>query len=285
MEALLIKTLVGDKQARVLYMDGTRLLQALGRLQPAERLLRSAAAEAASLAGLLTGTLKEGQRVTMKIRMSDSRRRIQADADAEGTVRCFLSGEWAQTGPKDTPSTMKEMIGPRGRIQVIRDLGLSSVCTGITDMPHGHLADDLAHYFRQSEQIPTWFMVHTLFGEDNDIRCGFAVMAQLLPGAPDGLLSEIAGRITGYQDAWKGPMTVDALAGLPRLLFPDTVPLGRQSVRLFCGCSKEALFPMLYSLDKKEVVAACAANQAMEAVCHRCGARYCYEPDELARLR
>ncbi|WJH36717.1 Hsp33 family molecular chaperone HslO [Paenibacillus sp. CC-CFT747] len=103
MEALLIRTLVGDKQARVLYMDGTRLLQALGRLQPTERLLRSAATEAASLAGLLTGTLKEGQRVTMKIRMSDSRRRIQADADAEGTVRCFLSGEWAKTGPKDTP--------------------------------------------------------------------------------------------------------------------------------------------------------------------------------------
>ncbi|WJH37357.1 Hsp33 family molecular chaperone HslO [Paenibacillus sp. CC-CFT747] len=117
------------------------------------------------------------------------------------------------------------------------------------------------------------------------MRCGFAVMAQLLPGAPDGLLSEIASRITRFQHVWKRPMTADTFAGLPRLLFPDTVPLGHQAVRLFCGCSKEALFPMLYSLDKKEVATACAANQTMETVCHRCGARYRYEPEELARLR
>jgi len=137
--------------------------------------------------------------------------------------------------------------------------------TGITDMPYGNIVDDLSYYFRQSEQTPTFFSLPIEMEESGNIIGSRGVMAQLLPGAPIGLIERIKDDLHCFH-------------------FDDMQVAGKEPVRLFCGCSKDMLAPMLRSLDKEELTACHAAGRSIETVCHICGKAYHFQPEEIAGI-
>jgi molecular chaperone Hsp33 len=176
------------------------------------------------------------------------------------------------------------LIGDRGCIQVTKDIGMNHVFTGITDMPYGNIVDDMSHYYRQSEQTPTWFSVNLVFNEKNEIVLSRGVMAQLLPGAPVSLIHRIRSVLSDHQSYLIDPEYSKTFNELPYSLFEDIDIVGIEPIRLYCGCSKELLYPMLYALDKEELVNAYENNSLMEIVCNTCGKKYTFDSSEIASL-
>jgi len=189
----LIKTMAYGKQARILFVNNTDLLRTIcHRPSLKSKLLRHALGLTVSAASLLTGTLKDHQRLTLKIKASHPAYMLFADVDSQGHVRGYVSEGLLQAPPESLDKkSIPQFVGDRGIIQIIKDVGMFRNVTGITDMPYRTIVDDLSHYFNQSEQTPTHFAIHIDYMDDHRIRTGVGVLAQLFPGATEGLLDHI----------------------------------------------------------------------------------------------
>lgn len=282
MENYIIRTLAFNRSVRIMFAETTGIARAVcSQGQVSGRALRAALATTVTAAGLLCGTLKDHQRLSLKVGASRPGCRIFAEVDSGGNVRGYLSDEWQTVpAPEIAGLSLPELIGTGGSLQVIKDLGMYRGFTGITDMPYGNIVDDLAHYFRQSEQTPTCFVCHVEFDGDDAIVACRGAMAQLLPGADEDSLREVEGIL-------RAPAVADParpVSELPALLPADTALLGIAPLRASCGCCREMFYPMLMSLGVADLKDAVASNRSLDVVCHACGCRYSFAPEEVAAL-
>jgi molecular chaperone Hsp33 len=283
---LLIRTLAHNGQARILFVQNADLLNTVcDRPAIRSRLLRHALGLTVSAASLLSGTLKDRQRLSLKVKASRPGCAWFADVDASGNVRGYPGEALLDMPPEELDSlSLPQLIGDRGFIQLVKDVGMYRSVTGITDMPHRNIVDDLAHYFGQSEQTPTHFAIHIDFDGSGRIRTAVGVMAQLLPGAPDGLMDRIREAARRLPDLAPSDADGDAFRQVPFRLFRDIEWLDERRVQAYCGCSKAMLRPMLYALGPGELTAACERNRHVEIVCRICGQSHVFTPDEIKEL-
>lgn len=197
MDNYIIKTLAYKKQARILFVDNTKMIKEICGHKNINKLLKTSLGKTVSVASLISGTLKGNQRVSIKVNASNRKYKIFADADSFGNVRGYINDELL-SAPLDCGDNLsiEGLIGDRGCIQVLKDLGMNSMFTGITDMPYGNIVDDFSYYFKQSEQTTTLFFINMVYNEDNEIALSIGVMAQLLPGASINLMDTIKEKIS-----------------------------------------------------------------------------------------
>jgi len=120
--------------------------------------------------------------------------------------------------------------------------------------------------------------------DDDHIGTSVGILAQLLPGAPDGLMDHIKKVTQRLPNIPSPELNGEAFRHVPFLLFDDIEIKDTVPVIAFCDCSKEMMFPMLYSLGKDELTAACEKNDSIEMICHICGNSYIFAPDEIKKL-
>jgi len=277
MENYLIKTLAYDKQARIFFLENTKATKENCDHKNINKLLKTALAKTVSIAGLISGTLKGNQRISIKIIESSQKYKIFADADSEGNVRGYFNDALMNAHIDYSDNfTIEQLIGKEGYIQVIKDLGMDRMFTGTTKMLYGNITDDMAYYYEQSEQIPSIFHIITLVNEKNEIILNRGIMAQLLPGAPIGLINDIRRNIMENSSALENLPDKDFM-NAPHLLFKDIDIIGNQKIQFFCGCSKEIFQSMLFSLDEQELYEAYQNDRPIELACNICGKKYSYD--------
>ena len=82
-------------------------------------------------------------------------------------------------------------VGTDGTLTVIKDIGLKEPYVGSIGLFSGEIADDLAMYFVESEQIPTACALGVLVGLDQSVTAAGGYLIQLLPGAGEDVISQI----------------------------------------------------------------------------------------------
>ncbi|MNH95899.1 33 kDa chaperonin [compost metagenome] len=288
LENYLIKGLAFDNKVRVFLVENTELIKAIcGGPEVRSRLLKRALGTTVSAASLLTGTLKDRQRLSMKVRASYPDCKIFADVDAYGNIRGYLS-ESVLHAPLEQWAglTLSQWIGNKGCLQVVKDAGMHHTFTGITDMPYGNIVDDLVHYFKQSEQTSTCFAIQIDINKNNEILRSQGIMAQLLPGAPYHVIDDIRS-ILDLQPGLRSisePQTPDSSRRFLSSLFKGIEFIGLQPIQAFCGCSKPMFYPMLLALGEDALKCTLKEEQSIEMVCHVCGIKYVFGHDEISRL-
>lgn len=155
MKATIAKLMTTDKQARILYMDNTFMMRELIGERPIHPLCAEALAASFTLSSLVCGLLKDGQRLSIRIDTSVPSAYIHCDVDSEGNVRGYAS----DTFIKQKPVTIPELIGDKGVIRITKDIGMGAMYTSAVDMPHANITDDFSHFFLQSEQVETFFVM------------------------------------------------------------------------------------------------------------------------------
>jgi len=287
MENVLIKGLAFDKKARIFFINNTELLKTIC-CRPAvkSQLLRHVLGLTVSAASLLVGTLKEQQRLSLKIQTSHSAHKLFADVDSLGNVRGYASDDLLKAPAESLDKmTIPQFIGDTGFIQIAKDVGMFRSFTGITDMPYRNIVDDLSHYFHQSEQTPTCFALHIVYTEDGQVQTSVGMLAQLLPGASKGLMGDIKEAIKPLPEIPPSKLNGETFGQVPFLFFKENIEIKEAiPVRAYCGCSKEMMISMLYSLGKEELNSACGKDDSIEVVCRGCGQSYLFEPHEIKKL-
>ncbi|MFD1862939.1 Hsp33 family molecular chaperone HslO [Planococcus chinensis] len=285
MQDTITKALIYEAQIRLYLIDNTQLLQNIFALnQELPRSHKLLLGKTISAMSILSGTLKGNQRMSLQVTLSNPRHKIFAEAEANGNVRGYLNGELLRSS-EIAEKSMQDLIGPSGMIRVIKGSEMNQF-TSITDMPNQNVIDDIANYFVQSDQTPTYLYSDIQLDNEASLLSSHALYAQLLPGAPPHLLSEVKMIVKANPDIFSklnAEETSDSEATLIQL-FGDAKIIGHSSSQFFCGCSKEMFHGMLYSLSEEEIKRSIERNEDIEAFCHICGKTYTFEQKEMQQL-
>ncbi len=280
-----------DKLVHGLAADATvRVMAAVTTdvVREAVRRHQTSPTVSAALGRLLTGTLllgaslKEFDRLTVKIEGKGEVEGLVAETVSGGKVRGYVRNPHVDLPQRSDGSFDVSGIVGDGMIYVIRESGFEiglhrEPYVGSVPLMTGEIAEDIAHYLLRSEQIPSAVMLGvTLRPDEPYVRHAGGVMIQMLPTANPNVAVMIedtilhAPRVT---DAIRdGAMPEDLLKLMLGII--DYEILGETDVRFQCNCSFERAVSLIASLGKAEVRSMLEEDRGATMTCGFCNETY-----------
>lgn len=239
-------------------------------------------------ASLMGDMLKEEKgALTLQIKGGGPLGTILAVSDHQGNVRGYVQNPQVEL-MEQRPGKLDvgRAVGTDGTLTVIKDIGLKEPYVGSIGLFSGEIADDLAMYFVESEQIPTACALGVLVGLDQSVTAAGGYIIQLLPGAGEELISKIEAGVHSL-----GPVS-SALAGgldgegLLRTVLNsfDLDILEKHPVEYRCCCSRERVSRALISMGRKDLTELIQEQGRAELTCQFCDRVYRFSREELEQL-
>ena len=239
-------------------------------------------------ASLMGDMLKEEKgALTLQIKGGGPLGTILAVSDHQGNVRGYVQNPQVEL-MEQRPGKLDvgRAVGTDGTLTVIKDIGLKEPYVGSIGLFSGEIADDLAMYFVESEQIPTACALGVLVGLDQSVTAAGGYIIQLLPGAGEELISKIEAGVHSL-----GPVS-SALAGgldgegLLRAVLSgfDLDILEKHPVEYRCYCSRERVSRALISMGRKDLTELIQEQGQAELTCQFCDRVYRFSGEELEQL-
>jgi molecular chaperone Hsp33 len=247
----------------------------------------SAALGRALTGGALFGALlKTGQRVVLKLEGNGPLKKVIVEAESNGAVRGYVGVPEVHLPLKNGKLDVAGALGRAGFVTVIKDLGLKEPYRGMVQLYTSEIAEDLAFYLAESEQVPSAVGLGVFVEPDNRVSVSGGFLIQSLPPqdaeAVDTLMERIERMppITELLREGKSPEQLLELlfAGIPY----DT--LEKRALAFVCSCGRERIERVLISLGPQELVDMLSRDGQAEVSCEFCGERYHYDRADLERL-
>lgn len=209
---------------------------------------------------------------------------LLAVSDAQGNVRGYVDNPVISLMEK-YPGKLDvgAAVGRDGVLTVIRDLRMKEPYVGSVALATGEIGDDIAAYFAQSEQTPTACGLGVLVDPDQSVRCAGGYLVQLLPGAPEDVISRVeigimnAGAVTKMLDSG-----LDGAGIIRAVLENFEVELFEpEQVCYRCYCSRERVSAALVSLGRAELDDMAREGKNFHMSCQFCDADYVFTPEDL----
>jgi len=288
---------MADQLVRAITKDGmvkatavsTRLLTERARqihrtLPVATAALGRTLAAASMLGNALKG---EGASVTLQIRGGGPLGNVLVVSDNEGNVRGTVDNPALDIPLRpDGKLDVGTAVGTDGTLTVIRDLNMKEPYVGSVQLLSGEIADDLASYFVESEQILSACGLGVLVDRDQSVRCAGGYLIQLLPGADEDTIIKVeggvlaAGTVTGMLD--RNP---DPEAMLRTILSDFEVEILEKSpIEYRCDCSRERMERALISLGPDELESLIEEQGDAELSCRFCDQKQYFTKEQLLGL-
>jgi molecular chaperone Hsp33 len=248
----------------------------------------SAALGRALTGGLLMGALlKRGQRIALKFEGNGPLKRVVVEADNEGTARGFVAVPEADVPGKDGKLDVSGLLGNQGTLTVAKDLGLKEPYRGIVKLHTGEIAEDIAYYFLESEQIPSAVGLGVFVEPEGTVSAAGGFLIQTIPPVEDGLVDRIIKNIQEIPFLThmirEGKTPEDMLARIFSDI-PYHVP-GKRELSFRCTCSKERVEKALIALGSDELQKFIAEHEETDVTCEYCRTSYRFVRKELEDLR
>ena len=258
------------ERARQIHMTLPVVTAALGRTMAAASMMGSGIKE------------NEGS-ITVRINGGGPVGNIIAVADHMGNVRGYVQNPSVdlplrQDGKLDVGGA----VGTDGTLTVVRDLGFGEPVSGSVELVSGEIAQDMAQYFAESEQVPTACALGVLLERDQSVLCAGGYIAQLMPGAPEETISLLEDNVSRT-----GPVTdvmreygVEKLVEMVLAGFEPEI-LERDSVGYRCSCSRDRVLSALGGIKRSELEQMFSQDKKIEVKCRFCGKAYTFTADDL----
>ncbi len=172
-----------------------------------------------------------------------------------------------------------------GSLQVTKSYDVGQPYAGVVPLFSGEIAEDVASYLAQSEQIPSIVALGVLAGPEGVIAAG-GIIAQVLPGADEKTIAALEARALALP-----PVTsliangADAKSLMDALVGDLTLRAFRSApVEFACLCTREKVEVALLGLGADELRGMARSKEISDASCEFCGKRYEFTADELDEL-
>lgn len=172
-----------------------------------------------------------------------------------------------------------------GSLQVTKTYEVGQPYRGIVPLVSGEIAEDIAAYLAQSEQIPSAVALGVLANSAGVIAAGGS-LAQVLPGADERAVAELERRahaMPPVTQLLQGGADADALV---QSLTGDLElrEHRRLDVRFSCLCSREKVEAALVGLGADDLRQMATENATTHASCEYCKHDYAFDSEELLEL-
>lgn len=172
-----------------------------------------------------------------------------------------------------------------GSLQVTKTYEVGQPYRGIVSLVSGEIAEDLAAYLVQSEQIPSAVALGVLANPGGVIAAG-GLLAQVLPGSDDRAVAELERRAIALPPVTMLMSEGADADGLVRALAGDLALREHRhlDVRFACLCSREKVEAALVGLGADDLRQMARENETTHASCEYCKRDYAFNSDELMAL-
>lgn len=229
----------------------------------------------------------EGASITLQIKGGGPLGNVLAVSDTDGNVRGYVANPGLDLPLReDGKLDVGTAVGHEGTITVIKDLNMKDPYVGTIDLMGGEIAEDVAAYFVESEQIPTACGLGVLVERDQSVRAAGGYLIQLLPGADEDTITKVeggimaAGSVSAILDKDPDP---EALLRTVMSDF-DLEILQSSPVEYRCYCSRERVERALISLGAEELENILKEQGSCQLTCQFCDALYDFNSDQLRAL-
>ena len=284
----LVRAITSDGMVKAVAVSTRDLTERARNIHKTLPVATAALGRTLAAASMLGNALKEQQgSVTLQIKGGGPLGSILAVSDCEGNVRGYVQNPQVDLPLRsDGKLNVGAAVGGNGTLTVMRDLGLKEPYIGSVELLSGEIAEDLAAYFVESEQIPTACALGVLVDRDQSVRAAGGYLIQLLPGAGEDVISRVeqgvlaAGQVTGLLDKNPDPETM-----LKTVLSDfDLEILETSPIEYRCYCSRERVTRTLISLGRKELQDIVDEGKPIDIDCQFCDQIYRYTPEEIAEI-
>lgn len=223
---------------------------------------------------LMAASLKGQDRLALQIGCSGPIRGMSIEANAAGHVRGYLK---QVPIPLDQPLedfNLSPFFGA-GVLSVIRYLqGAKQPFEGRVALQYGNIAQDLAHYYVTSEQVPTAFHLSIQFDAQGRIRGAGGLLLQAMPDAEEPLVAQLEEKVRQLPSIGE---QISQRQSIPSIMETHFAAFGHRmldtrKVAFACGCNQARIGRLLKSLPIEELRdLAEKGPHPVEIICHYCG--------------
>lgn len=190
-----------------------------------------------------------------------------------------------------------KLIGD-GIMQVRKDIGLKMPFSGMVALENQDIADIVASYFLQSEQIKSVVALGVKLNEDGSVNRAGGYLIQLLPGAEDDFIDKLEDKLRKirsitellnggfslerivellYEDISAFEETEDVDGNYKKKYIENFEILEKSEIEYKCNCSRETFLKGLITLGKEQIDEIFKEQGKIEVECHFCGKKHQFE--------
>ncbi len=280
----ILKALIFNQEISVSLIDTTDVVNKAIEYHNLSPLAAASLGRTLTATAFMASNLKnDGDRLSVTINGNGEGGQIVVCADNELHLRGFIENPQVNlplnaSGKLDVAGC----VGRRGRISVVKDIGLKEPYTSSSNIISGELAEDFSAYYTYSEQQPTGMALGVKIGKD--LRCVGAggIVLQPMPNASDEsiekaeeLLSHFGNISTMIEEMGLDGIRDSYFVGVE---FTELTPMYK------CNCSKEYVDRILITLGEKELMETLEKEGKIEVVCQFCPKKYTYYKEDIDKL-
>ena len=277
-------TIATAEGVRIYAITTKNLVQEAADRHHTSHLATAALGRAMSGALMLAATMKDGERILLKLKGDGPMGEVVAEA--QGTsVRGYVGEPDVFMPLKNGKLDIGGALG-QGTITLTRYLQNGESFTGHAELADGEIATDITNYLYMSEQTPSSVALGILVDKDGKVLAAGGYFIQAMPGCDEEVLEKLGNNVavTPYvtqllELGYTPEKIIEVLARGLEFDIKESMP-----VKFSCGCSKDKILNMLAALSQDDIDYL-TEQPDTEVHCQYCNKLYHFSSEELKQLK
>ena len=277
-------TIATAEGVRIYAITTKNLVQEAADRHHTSHLATAALGRAMSGALMLAATMKDGERILLKLKGDGPMGEVVAEA--QGTsVRGYVGEPDVFMPLKNGKLDIGGALG-QGTITLTRYLQNGESFTGHAELADGEIATDITNYLYMSEQTPSSVALGVLVDKEGKVLAAGGYFIQAMPGCDEEVLEKLGNNVavTPYvtqllELGYTPEKIIEVLARELEFDIKESMP-----VKFSCGCSKDKILNMLAALSQDDIDYL-TEQPDTEVHCQYCNKVYHFSSEELKQLK
>jgi len=288
-KSTIMRAMTRDGSARILVINSKEMINEMitsHRTSPTATAALGRTVTAASMIGTLLP--EDGDNVTVTFSGDGDAGKIIAVADYFGNVKGYIQNPLVDPPKKSNGKLDVGAAVGAGTLSLVKKVGEGEPQIGMTEIVSGEIAEDIASYFANSEQVPTLLSLGVLVNTDYSCLAAGGVLVQLLPFPDDNtvdLIERNAADLSNISRYFEKGMSNKEIADIALRDIPYDV-FDEINVEYKCDCSRKRMHEKMASLGKAELKKLFDEQEAegkereLTAVCRFCNTEYTFDEND-----